>query len=216
MNPNSRLRLLAALGLAFVSSLSLQADAVSDARVALAEGDFAAMKAGLDARLDVVSDDAPAAVLRAIARLGIAAENDFPKFMRDKLGANYAAFNTDGGLAIRFPRPIGYFTVPPFTIAGGSYQYLPAINLYETGGAQPGFSVENRGATPYTYTLRVTRGASGAPDFDITLYLDGQLLGFVNAVQPSFPFRAFTFDGFLSDPNRPDPFDLNGSSPSDR
>ncbi|MBC8009129.1 MAG: immunoglobulin domain-containing protein [Burkholderiales bacterium] len=201
MNQNSRLRLLATLGLAFVFSLSLQADAVSDARTALAEGDFAAMKTGLDARLLDAPDDAPAAVLRAIARLGFAAENDLPSFLRNKLGAKVATIDFAANeFDVIFPKTLVYGTAKPFAVSGASYVHTPAYDAESNPGANlvpPIVSFENRGTTPYTLTLRFNRNTSDRPDCFSFLELDKELLGFVIAgeflVPPFFTERAYDF-----------------------
>ena len=101
MTPSVPRRILAALlgVLAFASPA--RPDAVSDARAALAAGDFAAMKSALDPVLDGAPADTPAyddaRVLRAIARVGLVASDSVPGFLRTKFGANVARLDPATG-----------------------------------------------------------------------------------------------------------------------
>lgn len=177
----------AALGVAILASPA-RADAVAQARAALASGDFAAMRAALDPHITANPGDAEARVLRALARLGVAAETDLPHFLRAKFGARDAALDVfTGEYILTLPRPVAYVNAPPFTVAGGYFEYTPALNLYETEGAQPTISFENKGSSPEVLTFRVSRGADGPPDLDTTFYLEGELFGFVNAYPPGYP-----------------------------
>ncbi len=175
------------LGLALLSP-TLRGDAVSDARAALAAGDFAGMRSALDPHIAANPADAQARVLRALAILASAAETDLPDFLKNKMGAREATLDVfTGQYTFALPRPVAYFNVPGFTVAGSYYEYTPAINLYDTGGAQPSISFENKGSVPEVLAFRVTRGADGAPDLDTTFYLEGRIFGFVNAYPPAYP-----------------------------
>ena len=74
MKSSRRSRVLAAtLGLLSLAAPFARADAVADARSALAAGDFAAMKAALDPFITTNPASNDARVLRTLARLGLAA-----------------------------------------------------------------------------------------------------------------------------------------------
>ena len=226
MTPSVPRRILAALlgVLAFASPA--RPDAVSDARAALAAGDFAAMKSALDPVLDGAPANTPAyddaRVLRAIARVGLVASDSFPGFLRTKFGANVARLDpATGDLAVRFPRPAFFLShqggvpIPGFTTAGPAfYQHDPELNLYMTGGAQPSIAFENTGAASAPLTFTITQPEGAAPLYEAALYLDGQLLGFALAT-PGFPTEIFVLPAFHSlEPQIPDPFDLDASTPA--
>lgn len=212
--------LLAALGLFGASSLA-RADALSDGRTALSSGDFTTAKTQLDAYLSNPSNPAldDARVLRAFSRLGVAIQNDLPTALRTRLGANVADLDLGSGeLALRFPRPPGYFSqyngqpIPAFTKEGAGYLYANPLNLYVNPGNQPSISFENRGATAYPLTFTVSQPGAGPLEFDTTLYLDGMLLGFVNAFG-GYDFQVFPAPLFDVGPDIPKPFDLDLSTP---
>jgi hypothetical protein len=218
--------ILAAAPTVFAVNVQSINDPVTEARAALAAGDFSAMKSALDPHLSGAPLDDPsyddARVLRAVARLGLVATDGFPGFVRRKLGANVAILDTaTGDLAIRFPRPAYYLTrqgshpIPGFTTAGPAFfQHNPALNLYLNGGAQPSIAFENTGPAihPITFTLSQPEGAE--PLYEAALYLDGQLLGFALAT-PGYPTEVFVLPVFNSlAPHIPDPFDLDASTPA--
>jgi|GEM_PF-6550329 Immunoglobulin I-set domain. len=212
--------LLAALGILVTVPLT-RADALSDGRAAFASGDFAAAKTHFDNHLANPSNPSldDARILRAFARLGLAIETEIPEALRSKLGANVAEIDLGGGgLALRFPRPFGYYDkyngqpIPRFTTVGSFYQYDPPLNLYLDPGNQPSISFENRGAVAYPLTLVVSQPGAPQLDFDCTLYLDGMLLGFVNAFA-GYDFEVFPAPLFDIGPDIPKPFDLDLSTP---
>ena len=215
MPPSLRLHaVVATLGLFTFATAPLRADGLADARTALAAGDFGAMRTALDPFILANPSSDDARVLRAIARIGVAAEDNFPRFLREKLGANIADLDlTTTTLALRFPRQAAYFNAPALTSASpAEIRHDPALNLYETGGAQPTVSFENQGDTPYSLTLVASQSGRVALDFDTTLYLDGVTLGFANALG-GFPFDLFIPSAFEIGGDIPEPFDLDGSVP---
>lgn len=227
MKPSASRILIAALGLLVASPLA-RADDLGDGRAALSQGDFATAKTRFDAHLANEANPSldDARVLRAFARLGLAIETDLPAALRAKLGANVAELDLGGGgLALRFPRPFGYFSryhgqvIPGFTTTKPFYQYDPALDLYappENPEApplpQPSISFENRGATAYPLTLTVSQPGADVFHFDTTLYLDGVVLGFVNAFG-GYDFEVFPAPLFDVGPDIPKPFDLDLSTP---
>lgn len=199
---------------------------VMDARGALADGDFAAMKSALDPHLnnaplnDPAYDDAR--VLRAVARLGIAVGDGFPAFLRGKLGANVALLDAGtGDLAIRFPRPAYFLShhgphpIPGFTTAGPAfYQHNPALNLYLNGGAQPSIAFENTGPAAYPISFTLSQPEGAELSYEAALYLDGRILGYALAT-PGYSTEIFVLPEFHSlEPQIPDPFDLHASTPA--
>lgn len=188
-------------GSIWFDSFSVSATAIGDpssgARDALAEGDFAGAKALLDEHLASSSIDPEARALRAIATLALAADEEVSTFLQNKIGATISV--DEDGFRFRIPRPVAYDrNFPRFTVASGYFEYSPAINLYESDGAEPSISFENKGTELEFLTFTITRGADGPPDLETTFYLDGELLGYVNAFPPDFPLADFDSGSELS------------------
>jgi hypothetical protein len=211
----------ATLGLLALAA-PVRADALAEARAALAAGDFDTMKARLDTHLaaNPASDDAR--VLRALARLALAAEGELPAFLRNRLGANVAEFDlASGDLAVRFPRPFGEFPATPFTVSGPAFhEHGPSFDIYtqppvadpRQGLPQPSITFRNTGAVAHDLTFTLSQPTE-APFYEVALYLDGQLLGFALAT-PGFSTEVFRLNEFERlPPNIPEPLDLRRSTP---
>lgn len=161
-----------ALGLFALASQSLRADAVSDARTALVAGDFTAAKALLDPVLSAQPTNADAAFLRALSRVGLAAESRVPAFAT-KLGATTARVDIgDDVFDIRFKQIFTYENTPALTLSNGAY-HVPTLHQ----NPAPAISFENRGSTAATVTLAASLGISQDRPLSIGFQLDGGTVG---------------------------------------
>ena len=147
MKTHASLRRLGASALlAFAAALlpvqQSRADAVNDARTALVAGEFASTKTLLDPVLLAQPAHGEAALLRAIARAGLAVESRAPAFAT-KLGASSAVVDLGSDtFDIVFKNVLSYENTPPLPLTTGAYRWrllgcvpTPMTNCLSVSGA---------------------------------------------------------------------------------
>jgi len=171
-------RLAASVLLVLAVAVSLappaRADAVSDARTALVAGEFSTAKTLLDPVLAAQPANGEAAVLRALARVGLAVESRAPAFAT-KLGATSAVVDIGSDtFDIVFKETLSYETTTPLTLANGAYR-VPSV----TNGPYPSISFENRAATSATLVLAADFGTLQNRPLSLGLQINDDNVGYL-------------------------------------
>ena len=168
-------RLSALMVLMLVAAVQPLSAAVSlaDAHAALASKNFQLLKTDTDALILSDATNQEAHVLRAIARVGLAAENDVPTFLTTKMGAKSAVIDLSADTTnVDVPMVFTYDTGASWTQSGSTYTLAKATGFGDA--TKPLICFENRGTGDYVMTLQLGAPTGSDVGFWGSLQINGQ------------------------------------------